>query len=81
MREAQKKREIARELLRIQLVKEKAIMKERQNADLKAQIFEVEKRRAAEKEQQRIEDEQYLQECQRRETALRQLEEKERYMD
>lgn len=81
MREAQKKREIARELLRIQLVKEKAIMKEKQNADLKAQIFEVEKRRAAEKEQQRIEDEQYLQECQRQETALRQLEEKERYID
>ncbi|XP_034234091.1 gamma-tubulin complex component 6 isoform X2 [Thrips palmi] len=78
MQKAQKQREAIRASLKMQLEREKAEMKEKQNADLKAQIQEVQLRKAAEKEKNRIEDELYLLQCKRLDEAAKFIEEEER---
>lgn len=78
MQKAQKQRETIRASLKMQLEREKAEIKEKQNADLKAQIQEIQDRKAAEKEKNRIEDELYLLECKRLEEAAKFIEEEER---
>lgn len=78
MTKAQKERALLRESMKIQLDKERAEMKEKQNAVLRAQIIEMQLRKATEKEQERIKDELYLLECQRQDFAARVMEEEER---
>lgn len=78
MQKAQKQREKLQMLLRIQLEREKAKIKEKQNADLKAQIQEIQERKAAEKEKNQIEDELYLLECKRQDEAAKIIEEEKR---
>lgn len=78
MQKAQKHREQIRISRKKQLEKEKAEIKEKQNADLKAQIQEIKERKAAEKAKDRIEEELYLLECKRLEEAAKFVEEEER---
>lgn len=78
MQKVQKERARARAVAKIRLEKERAEIKEKQNAVLKAQILETQQRKAAEKEQKRIEDELYLIECQRSEEAAKIVEAEEK---
>ena len=78
MHKAQKERAIARAATKIQQEKERAEMREKQNADLKAQILATQQRKAVEKEQKRIEDELYVLECKRLEEVAKLVEEEER---
>ncbi|KAK3907983.1 Gamma-tubulin complex component 6 [Frankliniella fusca] len=78
MAQAQRERAILRQSLKTQLDKKRIEMKEKQNATLRAQISEMQLRKATEKEQERIEDKLYLLECQRRDIAARVMEEEAR---